>query len=64
MKKTLGEFEKELDERFFRTGRSYIVNLNYIQRVTKTEVRLADGEVVPLSRGMYDAINKAIISRI
>ncbi len=64
VKKTLAEFEKELDERFFRTGRSYIVNLTYVQRVTKTEVRLTDGSQVPLSRGMYDAINKAIISRM
>lgn len=64
VKKTLAEFEKELDERFFRTGRSYIVNLTHVQRVTKTEVRLTDGSQVPLSRGMYDAINKAIISRM
>lgn len=64
VKKTLVEFENELDDRFFRTGRSYIVNLVYVQRVTKTEVWLADGAWIPLSRGMYDAINKAIISRM
>ncbi len=64
VKKTLGEFEKELDERFLRTGRSYIVNLTYVQRVTKTEVWLTDGTGVPISRGMYEAINKAIISQM
>ncbi|MFI3238795.1 MAG: LytTR family DNA-binding domain-containing protein, partial [Lachnospiraceae bacterium] len=36
IKKTLGSIEKELDDRFFRIGRSCIVNLNYINRVTKT----------------------------
>lgn len=64
VKKTLGEFEKELDERFFRTGRSYIVNLSFVQRVTKTEVWLTDGTMIPLSRGMYEAVNRAIISRM
>lgn len=64
VKKTLAEFEKELDERFFRTGRSYIVNLTYVQRVTKTEVLLTDSIGVPISRGMYEAVNKAIISQM
>lgn len=61
VKKTLGEFEKELDERFFRTGRSYILNLNYIERVTRTQVFLNDGSTLPLPRGMYEALNRAII---
>lgn len=64
VKKTLGELEKELDERFFRTGRSYIVNLSHVQRVSKTEVWLSKGVQVPLSRGRYEAINKAIISQL
>lgn len=63
VKKTLGEFEKELDERFFRTGRSAILNLTCIQRVTKTDVYLADGSVVPLPRGQYELLNRAIIAR-
>ena len=36
VKKTLGEFEHELDERFYRTGRSFIVNLSCIDKITKT----------------------------
>ena len=35
VKRTLGEFEKELDERFFRLGRSYIVNLTCVRRISK-----------------------------
>lgn len=35
LKKTLGEIEKELDEKFFRIGRSAIVNLKYITRIQK-----------------------------
>ena len=51
-----------LDERFFRTGRSYIVNLNAVRRVTKSEVLLSSGESVPLSRGVYEPLNRAIIN--
>ena len=62
VKRTLGEFEKELDSRFCRVGRSMIVNLSCIQRVTKTEVRLSDGTVLPLPRGAYEPLNRAIIA--
>ena len=51
VKRTLGDFEKELDERFFRLGRSYIVNLTRVRRVTRTEVYLSDGMAIPLPRG-------------
>ena len=63
VKRTLGEFERELDERFFRLGRSYIVNLNCVRRISKTEVTLTDGSAIPLPRGQYDALNRAIIAR-
>ncbi len=62
VKRTLGEFEKELDHRFTRVGRSMILNLRYIQRVTKTEVRLSDGTALPLPRGAYEPLNRAIIA--
>lgn len=59
---TLAELCEMLDERFLRVGRSAIVNLTKITRVTKTEIRLADGTTVPLPRGAYDGINRAIIN--
>ena len=62
VKRTLGDFEKELDDRFCRVGRGMILNLKFIQRVTKTEVRLSDGTVLPLPRGAYEPLNRAIIT--
>lgn len=62
VKMTLGELEKQLDERFYRAGRSVIVNLTQISRVTRTEMKLLDGTEIPLPRGAYDAINRAIIN--
>ncbi len=63
-KKTLSDLESQLDERFARTGRSFVVNLSYVRRVTRREVLLSSGESVPLSRGMYETINRAIIERM
>ena len=62
VKRTLSDFEKELDDRFHRVGRGMILNLKYIQRVTKMEVRLSDGTVLPLPRGAYEPLNRAIIT--
>lgn len=62
VKMPLGELEKQLDERFYRVGRSTIINLTHISRVTKTEIKLSDGTAIPLPRGAYDGINRAIIN--
>lgn len=62
VKMTLGDLEKELDERFYRAGRSIIVNLTQISRVTKTEIKLSDGTVIPLPRSAYEGVNRAIIN--
>ncbi len=62
VKRTLAEFEAELDDRFFRVGRSIMVNLDHVRRVTRTEVYLDHGAVLPLPRGAYEPLNRAIIS--
>lgn len=62
VKRTLKEIERELDERFLRVGRSYIVNLHYVSRVTRSEIFLRGGESVPLPRGAYETVNRAIIN--
>ena len=61
VKKTLGALEQELDERFYRMARSYIVNLSYIDRISKRDVFLSDGTVLPLPRGHYEPLNRAFI---
>lgn len=60
-KMTLSQLEKSLDDRFHRVGRSAIVNLTKITRVTKTDIYLNDGSVIPLPRGAYEGVNRAII---
>lgn len=64
LKRPLAEFEAALDRRFFRAGRSCIVNLTCIRRVTRAEAELTTGERIPLPRGQYEKLNQAIIRQI
>lgn len=63
VKRSLSEFERELGAGFHRMGRAAIVSLKEIRRVTKTEVHLAGGTVLPLPRGAYEPLNRAIIAQ-
>lgn len=62
VKRPLKDFERELDNRFFRVGRGMIVNLEHIRRVSRKEIVLSGGEVLPLPRGAYESLNRAIIA--
>ena len=62
VKKPLGEIAAALDERFHRVSRSAIVNLTCVSRVTKTDIYLNDGTAIPLPRGAYEGVNRAIIN--
>lgn len=62
IKRTLSQVAAELDDRFYKVGRSAVVNLTYISRVTKTDIYLKDGSQIPLPRGAYEGVNRAIIS--
>ncbi len=61
LRMTIPEIEKELGEGFFRTGRSFVVGLKYVVRITKASVYLEDGMEIPLGKGLYDDMNKALI---
>ena len=64
IKQTLIETIEKLDNRFFKIGRSFVVNLTYINKITKNEVFLNDNSTIPLPRGAYDKLNRAIIERM
>lgn len=61
VRSTLSDMEKKLDDAFVRAGRSCIVNLHFIWKITKTELYLADGAVIPIPRGSYKKLNEAMI---
>ncbi|MBM7709651.1 LytR/AlgR family response regulator transcription factor [Enterococcus lemanii] len=61
MKRPLKEIEELLDASFFRIQRSYIVQLNWIKKITRKEVILNDETKLPLARGKYEALNQQMI---
>jgi len=50
------------EETFIRTHRSYVVNLKYIEKITKNECQLINQIKVPLSRNSYKEVNEKFIS--
>ena len=61
---TLSSFENEVDSRFMRVGRSYLVNLTKLRRISKNEMTFPDGSVLPVPRGYYGPLNQAIINEL
>ena len=60
-KMNLSEIEKSLDNSFFRCQRSFIVNLKFVYKITRTFIVLDDMTDIPLSRNLYEAANQAVI---
>ena len=57
----LAKFAEQLDETFIKVHRSYIVGLKYIKKISRRDITMLNGDVLPISRGMYDAIHAALI---
>jgi len=63
-KKSLVELVKELgdNDSFFQPHRSYLVNMDHVQRVTKAELILTGGKVIPISRAKSAQTMEAFIN--
>ncbi|XMB73196.1 LytTR family DNA-binding domain-containing protein [Mycoplasmatota bacterium WC30] len=62
-KYNISELCLELSEsEFVRTHRSYVVNLKYIEKITKNECQLINNIKVPLSRSSYKDVNEKFIN--
>lgn len=48
-------------DRFVMANRSAIVNLEYINKITRVSCILESGEAIPVSRGAYRALNDAFM---
>ena len=47
---------------FIRTHRSYVVNIKYIEKITRNECQLIGNKKVPLSRNSYKSVNEKFIN--
>lgn len=61
VKESISAFENKLSGGFFRVHRSYLASLRHIVRISRTAVTLRGNIELPLSRGNYDAVNRAYI---
>ena len=64
VKMPLSEIENELTGDFVRCHRGCIVNLRYINKITKTDVILDSEKALPLSRRLYAEVNRAMMKYI
>jgi len=48
-------------ELFIKCHRSYVVNLLYVEKISRTECTLSDGSTLPVSRSAYQELNDRFI---
>lgn len=61
---SLARFNEQLDDTFFKVHRSYVVGLKYVKKISRSEITLLNGDIIPISRGMYDAVHAALIRHL
>ncbi|MEA4822835.1 MAG: LytTR family DNA-binding domain-containing protein [Clostridiaceae bacterium] len=58
---SISDIEIQMGTAFIRCHRSYIVGVQHIRSITRTEITLDSGDKLPLSRSRYAAVNQAFI---
>ena len=61
-KEPLRQLEQELEgkaDAFFKPHRSYMINLGYVERMTRKDVQMEDGTLIPIARGKREELNQA-----
>lgn len=60
----IGQLEEELSESFFRVHRGYLVNMRYVERYSRTEVWMKNGDSLLISKYKYQDFVKAYLNYI
>ena len=55
----MGDLEQELQGRFARIHKGYLVNLAYVEQYSRSEAVLTDGTRLMISKRKYDAFARA-----
>lgn len=61
-KGSLWQLEQELEQKtdaFFKPHRSYFINLGYVERISKRDIRMENQKLIPIARGKWEALNQA-----
>ncbi len=62
VKMPISEIEKLLGDGFIRCHRSYLAGLRYIARISRTEIIMDSGKILPISRSASSLVHRAFIS--
>lgn len=54
-------FSQLESKQFFMCHRSYIVNMAYVSRITKKDIVLDNGSMIPIARGKWEDVNRAFL---
>lgn len=54
--------EELIPHGFFRPHRSFLVNVSKIEKITKKDVYLEDGSIIPIARGRWEDMNLAYLA--
>ncbi len=60
----ISRLEEELPENFFRVHKGYLVNMKYVERYSRTEVWMKNGDKLLISRYKYQEFVKAYLKYI
>lgn len=60
----ISRLEEELPESFFRVHRGYLINMKYVERYSRTEVRMKNGDTLLISKYKYQEFVKAYLNYI
>lgn len=60
----IGELENELKKGFFRIHKGYLINMKYVERYNRTEVRMKNGDSLIISKYKYQNFIKAYMEYI
>lgn len=55
------DLEKQLDQRFFKCHRSYLVNLDYVRQYSDGQISLENNEHIPVSRLRHQELMRAML---
>ena len=58
----IAQLEAELSrmsDLFIKAHRSYLVNLPHVRRITRRDVEMVTGDVLPIARGRWEGLNRA-----
>jgi DNA-binding LytR/AlgR family response regulator len=62
VKMNINNIAEKLNNTFIAAHRSYLVNLSFIEKISKSECYLKNGWTIPISRSSYKDVNQAFIS--